>query len=162
MSNHTLYFDVASPNTPALNHDQKPRLFLVNSDENEYSEISTTAVANFTTPDAFFEAYESGQLAQNIFSSGTPYTGNWTNRTTKQQVDQNGGINIQPGEVYLLWDPNGSFDVFDVDGQQREIFCSMALIYISSVKSGDDNTTPETGGNGKASVSFYVQYPIKH
>jgi hypothetical protein len=162
MSNHTLYFDVASPNNPALNHDQRPRLFLVNSDENEYSEISTTAVANFSTPDAFFEAYESGQLALDIFNSGTPYSGNWTNSSTKQQVDQNGGINIQPGEVYLLWDPNGSFDVFNVEGQQREIFCSMALIYISSVKSGDDNTTPETGGNGKASVSFYVQYPIKH
>ncbi|MBN2263898.1 MAG: hypothetical protein JW735_13340 [Prolixibacteraceae bacterium] len=162
MSNHTLYFDVASPNNPALNHDQKPRLFLVNSDENEYSEISATAVANFTTPDAFFEAYESGQLALDIFNSGTPYTGNWTNRTTKQQVDQNGGINIQPGEVYLLWDPNGSSNFFNEGGQQREIFCSMALIYISSVKSGDDNTTPETGGNGKASVSFYVQYPIKH
>jgi hypothetical protein len=35
----------------------------------------------------------------------------------------------------------------------------MALLYISSVKSGQDNTDLVSGGNGKASVSFYVVYP---
>lgn len=162
LSDHTLYFDVASPNNPASNYNEKPKLFLVNTDGNNYANITANPVANYSTPDAFFDAYESGVLDQTAFGSGTPYSANWTNRLTKAQVQQMGGIAINPGDVYLLWDPFGQIDIFEVNGINREVFCSMAFIYISSVKSGNDNTTPQTGGNGKASVSFYVQYPIKH
>jgi len=163
ISEHSLYFDVDSPENEATNLSQKPELYLINTPENNFSRISSLPIASYNTHDKFIEAYESGSLMQTIMNLNT---GNLTNFNLSNSFDKNSftgtnGIVLQPYGVYVIWDPNSSPDSFATDNGQKHIFCGMALLYVSSVKSGADNNVPGTGGQGKATVSFYVEYPLQ-
>jgi hypothetical protein len=157
LSSHSLYFDVDHPDNPSVNFTEQPRLYLINTPGNNFSRISATPVTTYPTPDAFFEAYENGSLVDMIFSQIDPDNFTWTPEWKKSD----GGLEIKPYEVYIVWDPEKLPETYFVGGSKKRIYCGMALLYISSVKTGQDNTDALTGGNGKASVSFYVEYPVK-
>jgi hypothetical protein len=163
-SSHTLYFDVDSPDNPAVNFTQQPKLYLINSFENSFSKVSSAPVATYPTPNAFFSNYENGNLMDQIFSNpGVDRDNfNWEPNRGKGEFSLLGGVDIHPFEVYVIWDPSSTPNVYNFGNGQERINCGMALIYISSVKTGQDNTDVVTGGNGKASVSFYVVYPVKY
>jgi hypothetical protein len=166
VSSHSLYFDVDSPDNPSANFTQKPELYLVNTLGNNFSKITALPVASFPTADAFFTAYESGNLMRAIFNHsdfrGTPDNFGWRVERDKNSFEWQSGIEIMPNEVYVIWDPAEVPDIYNFGLSKSRIYCGMALLYISSVKSGDDNTDPGWGGNGKATVSFYVKYPVKY
>ncbi|MBP7507143.1 MAG: hypothetical protein KA807_04925 [Prolixibacteraceae bacterium] len=165
ISDHSLYFDVDSPDDPTANFTQKPELYLVNTVLNNFSKISASSVTSFNTHDEFIAAYENGSLMNLImndpkagFSNGS-FT--WADSRDKSDFIGNNGIAINPYEVYIVWNPDSQSDDYTVEGNKsRHIFCGMALVYISSVKSGSNNTDNATGGMGKANVSFYVEYPL--
>jgi hypothetical protein len=163
-SSHTLYFDVDSPDNPAVNFTQQPKLYLINSFENSFSKVSSAPVATYPTPNAFFSNYENGNLMDQVFSNpGVDRDNfNWEPNREKGEFSLLGGVDINPFEVYVIWDPSSTPNVYNFGNGQERINCGMALIYISSVKTGQDNTDVVTGGNGKASVSFYVVYPVKY
>jgi hypothetical protein len=165
ISDHSLYFDVDSPNDPAVNFNQKPELYLVNTVLNNFSKISASSVTTFNTHDEFIEAYENGSLMNLIMNDSRAGFSNgsfiWSDSRDKTDFIGNNGIEINPYEVYIVWNPESQTDDYIVEGNKnRHIFCGMALVYISSVKSGSDNTDITTGGMGKAYVSFYVEYPL--
>ncbi|HPS13738.1 MAG TPA: hypothetical protein PLB87_10710 [Prolixibacteraceae bacterium] len=157
LSSHSLYFDVDHPDNPSVNYAEKPRLYLLNTKGNNFSKITATPVTTYPTPDAFFKAYEDGSLTDLIFSKADPDNFDWTPGWGKAD----GGLSINPYEVYVMWDPDMLPETYQVDGKKKRVYCGLAILYISSVKSGQDNTNSSTGGNGKASVSFYVEYPVK-
>jgi hypothetical protein len=159
LSAHSLYFDVDSPNDPVVNFNQKPKLYLVNTAGNNFSRITATPVGIYLTPDDFFAAYENGDLMKSILNGKDPDNFSWVPYSDKSD---GGGIEISPYEVYVVWDPELLPELYSVGGDEKRIYCGMALLYISSVKSGSENTDSVTGGNGKASVSFYVEYPVKY
>jgi len=165
VSGHSLYFDVDSPNDPAQNFTQKPELYLINSSENNFSMVTTEAVATFATHDAFIKAYEDGSLMSMIMTSpkntGTPEEFSWSEKRSSYEFSTLGGLQIQPYEVYVVWDPTLKADKYSTSTGNNYIYCGIALIYVASVESGDDNTG-STGGMGKASVSFYVEYPLQY
>lgn len=165
VSAHSLYFDVDSPNDPALNFTQKPELYLVNSSDNNFSMITSEPVAAFDTHDAFIAAYENGSLMSMIMTSpkntGTPEEFSWSEKRSSYEFPTLGGLQIQPYNVYVVWDPTLKADKYTTSTGNKYIYCGIALIYVASVESGDDNTG-STGGMGKASVSFYVEYPLQY
>jgi hypothetical protein len=163
MSNHTLFFDVDSPDDTVANFTQLPKLFLINTPGNNFSRISAVPVATYDTPNDFFNNYESGNLMNQVMGSSIDkYNFNYTPYRSKDQFLTMGGLSIHPYEVYIVWDPSAAPDHYTTSTGQQFISCGMALIYISSVKSGEENFSSVTGGNGKASVSFYVVYPVKY
>jgi len=162
LTDHSLYFDVDTPLDSLVNFTQKPKLYLVNTAGNNFSMVTTEALAQYSSADDFFAAYESGELMQTVFNGIDPDALNWSRVRHKTAFSSLGGISLEPGGVYAIWDPEGTTESFFINLGKVRIYCSLALIYVSSVKSGQDTTDPETGGNGKASVSFYVQYPIQY
>lgn len=158
LSSHSLYFDVDSPDNPSANFTEKPKLYLINTPGNNFSRITAAPVATYSTPDAFFAAYKDGSLVDLIFSQTDP--DNFSLEPAWKKSD--GGLEINPFKVYVVWDPDMLPEIYNIGGTQKRVYCGMALLYISSVKTGQDNTDPITGGNGKASVSFYVEYPVKY
>lgn len=160
-SDHSLYFDVDHPDNPSVNFTEKPKLYLINTPGNNFSKVTATPVATYSTPDEFFKEYDNGNLMKSIFSKSNPDNFSWNSRD-KSDFQSQGGLEIKPYEVYVVWDPEKSPEIYFIGVDKKRIYCGMTLLYISSVKSGQDNTNPFTGGNGKASVSFYVEYPVKY
>lgn len=164
LSSHTLYFDVDSPEDTVANLTQSPKFYLINTSGNNFSMASSISVASYPTPDDFFSDYENGNLMNTIFSNQTIDKDKFSyepNRS-KDQFSSVGGIDIHPFEVFIVWDSSAAPDVYSTNSGVKRVNCGMALIYISSVKTGKDNFDTTTGGNAKASVSFYVVYPVKY
>ncbi len=165
ISDHSLFFEVDSPEDPNVNYTEKPELYLVNTVLNNFSKISANSVATFNSHDEFVLAYENGTLMNSIMSNANANVNgglfSWTDSRDKSEFTGTNGIEIKPYEVYIVWDPESQADEYVLNPKNtKHIFCGVALVYISSVKTGSDNTVNNTGGNGRATVSFNVEYPL--
>jgi len=157
---HNLFADVDSTENPQINLTQKPKLYLVNTEANNFSKITASPVSSFPTHDSFVTAVMDGSLMLSIISSPN-YLGdltgmNWADHRDKTSFAPYQGLTVKPGEVYMVYDSTKV--PFTFSGYR--IYSGVALIYISAVKSGEDNTDPDSGGMGKGSISFYVEYPV--
>ncbi len=165
LSDHSLFFDVDSPDDPTINFTEKPELYLVNTVLNNFSKISANPVATFDSHEDFVVAYENGTLMNSIMSNANANVNgglfSWADSRDKSEFVSTNGIEIKPYEVYIVWDPESQADEYVLNSKiKKHIFCGVALVYISSVKTGSDNTVNNTGGNGRAAVWFNVEYPL--
>ncbi len=81
---------------------------------------------------------------------------NWTDHLTKTSFGPHNGLKVEAGGVYIVYDANQSPFQFSCRGIRN--YLGAALIYVSAVKTGRDNSGGP-GANEKGSISFYVEYP---
>lgn len=159
VSPHTLYFDVDSPEDVTNNGSEKPKLYLINTDGNNFSNITSVPVTTqYKSVDAFNKAYEDGTLMEQIMdlNTGTTESFNCTNKRSKFEFSTLGGLDLETYGVYVVWDSSKIADNYPKGTSNQYIYCGMAIIYIADVRSGDDNNM------GISSVSFYVEYPVQY
>ncbi|MCX6224549.1 MAG: hypothetical protein NTV01_07320 [Bacteroidia bacterium] len=157
-----IYVDVDSAENAAANFQQRPKLYLVNTTANNFSNITATPVASFTTQKDFDQAIKDMSLMQTIESSqyyqGSNAGMKWADvdRRGKDSFGAYMGLTVKPGEVYMVYDTTEPPTIISGYTVHRGV----ALIYISAVKSREENAEPTSGGIDKGSISFYVQYPV--
>lgn len=169
--NENFFFEVNDPTNVALSGAQVPEnLSLVNSPGNNYSCITSQPVAYFNNVNEFKS--KMNELVNTVFkvgnfmpvgiASASPFTFSvsggvsWTPRTTalEMSVDKSKRLKVQPGEVYLLWNPGSNPLSIVGGGSTYSNYCEVAFIYINGLSNG-------SGDQDKiGKVSFYMAYPL--
>jgi len=166
-TDHSFFFEVDDPNNTTLR--QVPKLYLVNNDKNKYSMISTQPIARYNNNTDFDN--DLVQLMEDVFKSSFTSRGNspntpfkfkssdneimWDLYTSAAQLEGPGkGMAIQMGEVYVIWNPHGSSEIFSSLGKTYSNYCDVAFLYIEQVSDG--NGSQHNIGN----VTFKVVYPL--
>ena len=155
-----LFVDVDSPENPAVNIDEKPEIYLVNTTANNFSQITASPVTSFDTYDLFVAAVKDGSLMRSIANdprfNKALLPMNWSDHRDKTSFGPQQGLPVVAGGVYIVYDANQSPFQFSCSGIRN--YLGAALIYVSAVKTGRDNSGGP-GANEKGSISFYVEYP---
>jgi hypothetical protein len=166
-TDHSFFFDVDEPTNLTLR--QTPKLYLVSTPENKYSMISSQPIARYNNNTDFTSDLD--QLMQDVFNSNfqsrgnapfTPFSFNstasevmWSPSISAAQLAGAGnGLNIQLGEVYVIWNPKGTNEVFNSGGKTYNNYCDVAFLYIEGLFDGTGST------NNIGNVTFYVVYPL--
>jgi hypothetical protein len=177
-NNHTFFINVDSP-TNILPTGQKPKLFMVNDLRNTFDYILPLPIAKYANENAFADDVDNlvaditNSEVSSFTSRTTPsYTVNrvfnsgiidWeidngsliSSRSKNTFGNLNTGIDINVGDVYLIWDIDDITENWYIDN--RTYICKVALLYISEIGEGiggDDNN------NNRASMHYKVIYPI--
>ncbi|MBN1925940.1 MAG: hypothetical protein JW798_08895 [Prolixibacteraceae bacterium] len=178
-ADYTFYFDVDNPKDWETNFNQEPELYLVNNDLNKFEYITRYPVAYLSGADDLDSlCSEKGNyelirhIFMNDFSTFAPagitpttihnftYTETplmWSNSIPKSGINHPDGIELREGGVYVLWDNLEIPSFLD----NNKVYCHLALLFIYDIKTGEENKTPLTNENGRATVTFYVQYPLE-
>lgn len=170
-SNHSFYFEVAQPQNTILR--QYPKLFLVKYngklDYNRFTRVTEKPVANYSSNGDFssdldnlidhvfnegaFTSLGNAPTYNFQFSEGESY--GWEPFRTAEQMALDGiGVDIKLGDVFIIWNPNGTAESFTSGGNTFSSYCDVAFLYIDGLSDGT-NTNHNIGF-----VSFYVAYPL--
>jgi hypothetical protein len=166
-TDHSFFFEVDEPTNLTLR--QTPKLYLVSTPENKYSMISSQPIARYNNNTDFTSDLD--QLMQDVFNSNFQSRGNapftsfsfnstasevmWSPSISAAQLAGAGnGLNIQLGEVYVIWNPIGTNEVFSSGGKTYNNYCDVAFLYIEGLFDGTGST------NNIGNVTFYVVYPL--
>jgi hypothetical protein len=166
-TDHSFFFEVDQPTNLTLR--QIPKLYLVNTDENKYSMVSSQPIARYNNNTDFTNDLDI--LMQDVFNSNFQSRGNapntsfsfnssateimWTPSISAAQLAGAGnGLNIQLGEVYVIWNPVGNHEMFSSSGNTYNNYCDVAFLYIEGMSDGTGST------HNIGNVTFYVVYPL--
>jgi hypothetical protein len=164
-TDHSFYFEVPNPTNKALL--QTPKLFLVESRFNNYSKVTAKPIAQYSRNSDFindlpylvdlvfknntFQPRGTAPVTNFTFNSNTM----WEPSLTADELFKAGGIDLQLGEVYIIWNPDGNKVVDrNIGGSKFSNYCEVAFLYIDGLSDGSG--TNHHIGN----VSFYVAYPL--
>jgi hypothetical protein len=166
-TNHSFFFEVDEPTNLTLR--QTPKLYLVSTPENKYSMVSSMPIARYNNNTDFTNDLD--QLMQDVFNNNFQSRGNapytsfsfnssandimWSPYVSAAQLAGAGnGLNIQLGEVYVIWNPIGTNETFDSGGKTYNNYCDVAFLYIEGLFDGTGST------NNIGNATFYVVYPL--
>jgi len=164
---HSFFFEVDEPNNLALR--QIPKLYLVNTDGNKYSMITSQPIARYNNNTEFNNDLD--VLMQDVFNPSFQSKGNapntsflfnsseteimWTpSLSAVQTAGAGNGLSVQMGEVYVLWNPQGNHEMFSSGGSTYNNYCDVAFLYIEEISDGDGSA------HNIGNVTFYVVYPL--
>jgi hypothetical protein len=171
LSSHSFYFEVDNPKD--IDSLQYPKLYLVKnngeSDYNKFSRITGNPVANYSSNSEFSDDLDN--LVSQVFQSGLFYSRgnaptsefNFTNgdnygwipyRSAENMASDGIGTDINLGDVFIIWNPNGSNEEFTSNGDVYSSYCDVAFLYIDEISDGS-GTNSNIG-----SVGFYVAFPL--
>lgn len=167
ITNHSFYFEVDNPTNLLLR--QMPKLYLVNSELNKYNQITSLPVARYNSNIEFSADLQ--DLVNTVFKTGTftsrgvvsnsflhdisNGTIEWTPSMSAQQMfSSKSGVDINLGDVFIVWNSEGSIDSFESGSFNYSTYCEVAFIYIDGISDGAG--TQHHIGN----VSFVVAYPL--
>lgn len=178
-ADYSFYFDVENPKDPDINYNEKPELYLVNNNMNNFEYITQYPVAYLRGSDdldSLCSKKGNYELIRHIFSNNfstyapqgiaAPTTHNftyqnspmmWNNNISKNAFAHPNGVQLEEGGVYVIWNTNENPTIFDTN----KVYCHLALLFVYDVKTGQENKTPLTNENGRATATFYVQYPLE-
>jgi hypothetical protein len=168
VTGHSFYFEVDEPQN--INFRQIPKLYIIDSDFNKYNNITSVPVARYNSNIEFHNDLQDlvdlafrpgvftsrGIVNHNITFNISNNDVEWSPSVSASEIFASKiGIDINLGDVFIVWNTNGTTESFDAQGQNYKNFCDIAFIYIDGISDGTG--TQHHIGN----VSFVVAYPLK-